>query len=256
MHAVAALPSDPERNRDWRVWFGLISTAFWLCLGFLYIANVVGWQHFVVQPADALGSFLDGAFAPLAFLWLVIGFFLQQRELRENNAAIQAQYEQMKRTAENAEIQARAIRLTALHQQQETTLLVADRVHKQLGGVVGLLWMSSQFITDNPNVTLDRVGEMWSRLGAGDPETFARSFMSIVYPLRGDARKVHDLFFGTEVRSKHSETITRVFERLLEKIRDCDPDGMIEEAVRGSDHGRLYDFIQEARATAPGAATS
>ena len=56
------------------------------------------------------------------------------------------------------------------------------------------------------------------------------------------------LFFGTEVRAKHSETISRVFERLLEKIRECDPDGMIEEAVRGSDHGRLYDFIQEARA--------
>jgi len=51
-----------------------------------------------------------------------------------------------------------------MHQQQETTLLVADRVHKQLGGVVGLLVMSSQFATNNP----------------------------------------------------HSETITRVFERLLE----------------------------------------
>ena len=44
----------------------------------------------------------------------------------------------MRRTAENAEIQARAIRANALHQQQETTLMVADRVHRQLGAVVGL----------------------------------------------------------------------------------------------------------------------
>ena len=96
------------------------------------------------------------------------------------------------------------------------------------------------------------------KLGAGDPETFARNFMSIVYPIRGrgDTRAFHDLFFGTEVRARHAETITRVFERLLEKVRECDPDGMIEEAMRGSDHGRLYDFIQEARAAAPGAATS
>jgi hypothetical protein len=159
----------------------------------------------------------------------------------------------MKRTAENAEIQARAIRLNALHQQQETTLLVVDRVHKQLGGIVGLLWMSSQFVTDNPEVTIDRVGDMWSRLGSGDPEAFARSFMSIVYPIlgRGDTRAFHDLFFGSEVRARHSETITRVFGRLLEKIRECDPDGMIEEAVRGSDHGRLHDFVQQARAATP-----
>ncbi len=126
-------------------------------------------------------------------------------------------------------------------------------MHKQLGGVVGLLWMSSQYLRDNPIVTPERVSEMWSRLGSGDPEAFARNFMPLVYPIRGDAHKIHDLFFGTEVRARHSETITRVFGRLLEKIRECDPDGMIEEAIRGSDHGRLYDFIQEARAQGPSA---
>ena len=100
-------PEGPPRatdGRDWRVWFGLASTLFWLWLGFLYVAIVVGWSNFLTQPADALGGFLEGAFAPLAFLWLVIGFFLQQRELRSNNDAIRAQYEQMRRTAENAEI--------------------------------------------------------------------------------------------------------------------------------------------------------
>ena len=77
-------------NRDWRIWFGVASTVFWLWLGLLYIAIVVGWSNFISQPADSLGGFLEGAFAPLAFLWLVIGFFLQQRELRQNNEAIRA----------------------------------------------------------------------------------------------------------------------------------------------------------------------
>ena len=120
-------------GRDWRVWFGISATLFWLWLGVLYIHSNVGWGELVSQPADALGSFLEGAFAPLAFLWLVLGFFLQQRELRHNNRAIGLQYEQMRRTAENAEIQSRAISANELHQRQETLLLVADRVHGPLG---------------------------------------------------------------------------------------------------------------------------
>jgi hypothetical protein len=77
------IPTTPAEGsaapgRDWRIWFGLASTVFWLGLGFLYIATTVGWANFVSQPADTVGGFLEGAFAPLAFLWLVIGFFLQR----------------------------------------------------------------------------------------------------------------------------------------------------------------------------------
>jgi hypothetical protein len=251
-HEVAA-PNpnlrDDRSGRDWRVWFGLASTAFWLGLGTLYIAGVVGWREFVGQPAESLGGFLEGAFAPLAFLWLVIGFFLQQHELRQNNLAILAQYEQMRRTAENSEIQAHAIRANALHQQQETILLVADRVHKQLGAVVGLLWMSSRFASTNPDTPSEElVADLWSRVGSGDPEGFARQFMALYYQNSDDPQVIHDLFFGTEIRSRHSDTITRTFERLLAKIRECDPDGMIEDATLGSAHGTLSRIIQEQRA--------
>ena len=257
--ASDAIPDRSDSGRDWRVWFGLASTLFWLWLGLLYIAVVVGWDEFLSQPAESMGGFLEGAFAPLAFLWLVIGFFLQQRELRENNRAIQAQYEQMRRTAENSEIQAIAIRANALHQQQETTLLVADRVQKQLGAVVGLLWMSSQLAGDSPEApSAEFVSELWAKLGAGDPEGFARQFMALYYRNAADPEALHDLFFGTEIRARHSNTITSVFERLLAKIRECDPDGVIEAATRGSAHGMLYRMIQESRAPdpEPGTATA
>jgi hypothetical protein len=124
----------------------------------------------------------------------VIGFFLQQRELRNNNRAIRLQYEQMRKTAEHAEIQARAIAANELHQRQETLLLVADRVHRQLGAVVG---------------------------------------------------------FGTEIRTRHSETIMRTFERLLNSTQGCDPDGIITDALLGSGHGTLYQIIQERKANPP-----
>ena len=78
-------PSDLEPGvKDWRLRFSVGVTIIWLLLGFTYISGVVGWTDFVRQNAPSLGSFLEGAFAPLAFLWLVVGFFLQQKQLTEN----------------------------------------------------------------------------------------------------------------------------------------------------------------------------
>ena len=53
---------------DWRLRFSLGVSIVWICLGVLYISSVIGWSGFVTQNAPALGSFLEGAFAPLAFL--------------------------------------------------------------------------------------------------------------------------------------------------------------------------------------------
>ena len=80
-----------RRSTDWRIWFGLIITGAWLMLGAAYIYDSIGWTNIGRLPADELGSFLEGAFAPLAFLWLVIGYFLQQKELEQNTEALRAQ---------------------------------------------------------------------------------------------------------------------------------------------------------------------
>jgi hypothetical protein len=234
--------SDPKR--DWRVAMALASTALWLILGFSYIAIQIGWQAFLRQPVDALGGFLEGAFAPLAFLWLVVGSFLQQRELRQNNIAIQAQYEEMRRTADNSAVQARAIEANALHQQQETTLIIADRVQRQIGSTMGMLWMSSQASSpaDRGEPGESRAYSLWNQHGAGDPESFAREMMAL-YFTSDDPEGARDLFFGTEIRGRHSRSIRSAFEGLLELVRRCDPDGVIEEAVRGGGNGRIYQLI-------------
>jgi len=252
MTETLAAGSAPRERRDWRLWFGIASTLFWLWLGYLYVSTNVGWSAFVRQPADALGSFLEGAFAPLAFLWLVIGFFLQQRELRQNNDAIRLQYTEMKRTAENAEIQSRAIAANELHQRQETLLLVADRVHRQLGAVEGLLWMSSQGPgTGQGEASEEYVQELWGRLGQGDPEAFSRQFMGLYFRTRSDPQATYDLFFGSEIRTRHSETILHNYGRLLRSAQGCDPEGIITDALLGSGHGMIYQIIQEQKANPP-----
>ena len=87
---------------DWRIWLGLSLTIGWLALGATYISTTIGWDNFSSLPAAELGSFLEGAFAPLAFLWLVIGYFLQQKELEQNTDALLAQAEEIQRSAEQA----------------------------------------------------------------------------------------------------------------------------------------------------------
>ncbi|NNL84092.1 MAG: hypothetical protein HKP27_00480 [Myxococcales bacterium] len=238
---------------DWRIWFGLGSTIFWVGLGLLYIESNLGWASFAKQPAEVVGSFLEGAFAPLAFLWLVIGFFLQQRELRQNSDAIRMQYNELRRAAESSEAQSRALEANALHQRQETFLMISDRVHRQLGAVTGLLWTSSQ-ASGGDNVAPDElVNDLWGRLGSGDPEAFARQLLGIYYRGKTEGVDGYPLFYGTETRTRHARVFRRVFSRLLKSARECDDDnGMIVEALLGSPHGLLYRVLGEVREAGPG----
>ena len=75
-------------DRDWRIWLGLVITIIWISGGMWYIGHVSELTPTQNFSLEAVGSFLEGAFAPLAFLWLVIGLFIQQQELANNTEAI------------------------------------------------------------------------------------------------------------------------------------------------------------------------
>ena len=234
-------PIEPE-GRDWRLSFGLALTVFWLALGFVYIANVVGWVGFVRQGAPDLGSFLEGAFAPLAFLWLVIGFFLQQRQLTENTRAIERQYHALQKSAEQAEIQARAIAANELHARQDTFMDVARMVSTQLGVITGYLWMSSQGEKQGNAA----IAQLWTQLGGGDHGTFSRLMVALCF---AGEESPQELFWSTPVRERHSKNLIKTFERLVAHAERCDPDGMIADAVRADAHGRAYQSAVESRPT-------
>lgn len=51
-------------------------------------------------PLNELGDFLAGGFGPLAILWLILGFFQQGIELRQNSAALHLQAEELKNSVE------------------------------------------------------------------------------------------------------------------------------------------------------------
>jgi hypothetical protein len=246
--AAAAPRSDAfaheARNdeNDWRVAFGIGVTVVWIVLGYLYISNIVGWGDFVQQNAPSLGSFLEGAFAPLAFLWLVVGFFLQQKQLAQNTKAVQQQYLEMRRSVEQAEIQSRAIAANELHVRQDIFLKTMDAVERQLGMIAGYLCLSYDQDVAGELVG-DEAGELFRQMGLGDPQVFSRRALVAYY---GRGHDVGNFLFGTAIRTRHTRRFMEVYERLVDAAADSDPFGILIDALHDNSHGRLYRVMKEA----------
>jgi len=237
-------------DQDWRVLFGLTLTFLYLILMSLYIDQQVGWDHFVELRVELMGSFLEGAFAPLAFLWLVIGYFLQKKELRQNTDAMKMQFVEIQKSAEQAVLQSEAIARSEMHQRRESFLKLAELVRTQLGQVVGMLFLSSQMVEGNENrVPPERLAEPWMEVGRDDPEVFSRELLRLA--TLSSERYTFKLLFGTEIRTRHTENFEHTFERLLRTADDCDEDSMIRDALMGSAHGNLYRRIQYTRENIP-----
>ncbi len=239
----------PRQRFDRRILLGLAMTALWIGLAVAYVGSSIGWNAFVNSPPSEVANTIEGFVSPLAFLWLVLGLFLQQSELAQNSHALMLQSEALQRSAEQAEIQARAIHANELHARQDTFVDLYAMVNRQLGVTSALLYMSSQQTTLGGNVTTEAIGENWSQLGSGDSEVFTRHMLRLGAVL--PATEAFPLFFGTPVRTRHSESFISTFERLIKNAAACDPDGLICDAILGNGSGRLYSLMTRLRDQRP-----
>ncbi len=263
--ATAARSSDPERpvlepvlhsrRIDWRVWLGMVLTAGYLFLGIYHVVVDVGWTQFRAEPLEAQGNFLEGAFAPLAFLWLVIGYFLQYRTLMENNHNIGLQYIEMRQASEHAAEQARALAASERHTRQESFVKIAELVNDQLGVTAGLLYLANQRTGTEP--TPDPSSELWARVAEGDSGVFSRRLIELCYGSAGRRREGYRIFYGTPVRRRYTAQFLATFEGLLAEARESDVSGLLVDAlVSGNAHGHLYRTIVEYQREATPAAES
>lgn len=238
-----------KAEKDWAIRAGFWGSIIWLSLLALYITSSHGWTNLANIPMDTLGSFLEGAFAPLAFLWFVLGYFTQQKELSQNTEAIKLQYQEMQKTAAQAVIQSEAIKASELHARRESFLGVAESVKKQLGSIMGFLVLSSQGSTANGSVPPEKMTQLWNAMGRNDHEVFTRQMLALTFE-HGD-RYAYKLLFGTEIRQRHSENFVFNFERLLDAAADCDANGMLRDSLIGSAHGFMYNRILQYRDNPP-----
>ena len=235
---------------DWRVWLGLSLTSLWLVFGFAYVTNTIGWTEVPKLAPETLGSFLEGAFAPLAFLWLVVGYFLQQKELQNNTEALQAQATEIQRSAEQAAIQSERMAATELYTRQEIFMKILEHVRAQLGTIAGLLYISSQStLGGDGTVTPEEQSQLFAQ-SAGDPHLFARRLLEVNLQTETED-EVYDLFYGTNIRARHTNHFILTFNRLLEEASEIDPNYMLRNTMRASAHGFLFNIMTRMQARAP-----
>lgn len=238
-------------SANWRIWLGLGLTAGWLVLGLVYINAVIGWSKFAFLPADRLGNFLEGAFAPLAFLWLVIGYFLQKKELEQNTQALRAQANEIQRQSEQAVIQSEKLTASEMHARQEGFLQVARLVRDQLGTISGLLFLSSQGAAGDGAVTPEEMSRLFAQRAAQDAELFSRRLLELHVSWSHDPAAQYALFYGTPTRARHSNNFIFTFERLMRRAEEVDPDFIIRDSLGTSSHGLCYRLAKRHRAEAP-----
>lgn len=217
---------------DWRIVLGLVLSVLWLACGALYMFLIGDPGAFIPHNAADLGSFLQGAFAPLAFLWLVLGHFLQQSEISANTRAIELQ-----------EMNTRRLELLS---RRDSFFKLQELVEEQLGTIAFYLYLSSQGSTGNGRVSDEQIMEERRRMDQGDPALFMRHLIWLVLAQVEDIAERRALFWGTEVRTRHTRNYLATFDKLLRLAADVDEDEIIATAIQqGSAMGRLYKTIRD-----------
>jgi len=74
----------------------LLTVVYFVVL--LISMRILNLSH--VSSYNELGDFLAGVFSPVAFLWLVLGFLQQQKELQQNTKALKLQADELKNSVE------------------------------------------------------------------------------------------------------------------------------------------------------------
>jgi len=74
---------------SFRIKFGWVFTAFWILFWATFLC--LDWINASKMAFNEWGDFFAGVSAPLAFLWLVIGYFQQGEELGQNTKALEQQ---------------------------------------------------------------------------------------------------------------------------------------------------------------------
>jgi hypothetical protein len=216
---------------DWRVAFGLVVTTAWMSAGLFYLLSIVGWNQFIQLPTADIGSFLEGAFAPLAFLWLVIGHFMQQKEITANTKAIN--------------IQEKSARRLEIHSARDSYFKLLNLIQDQLGNIASFHYFSVFGPTGLAEVTGDEFTEGRSIVSNGDYALYIRKMTGKTYQNRGDPAFLQELYFGTAIRQRHTDNYVHTFEKLLKAAIDVDTHDMISNALlHGSAEGRLFAIIK------------
>ena len=111
-------------------YLGLALTVLYVFGVILYLSNVSADKQLWKLDPNNFGDTLAGIAGPLAFIWLVLGFFIQSEQLKAQGASVDAQREALEMQRTELELQRNELKL-----QREETSRLADEAAKQAAAV-------------------------------------------------------------------------------------------------------------------------
>lgn len=109
------------------------------CIGYLVTAIWILIWIFMVFYFDKTdmrlnewGDFLAGTFAPLAFLWLILGYRQQGEELKQNTKALEYQVEELRHSVEQQKALAKATQDQLELEKQKMELALTEQKNEGL----------------------------------------------------------------------------------------------------------------------------
>ncbi len=93
------------------------------------------------------------------------------------------------------------------------------------------------------------MSQLFSQQAGSDNEVFSRRLLELHILLEPQER--FQLFYGTQVRARHSNHFIFAFERLLRRADAVDADHMLRDALMANAHGFVYSIAKEHQANAP-----
>lgn len=156
--------------KDRRFLFGTVATVGWL-----------GFMAFMLATAthpttlNEWGDFFAGAFAPIAFLWLVLGYLQQGDELRNSADALHLQAEELSRSVVQ---QSRLVEISRKQLEQEREVLNEERERRAEAA-------RPRFVVSHSGTSSDHRGYVYSILLHNVGNTAANAMLTLNTPIAG-----------------------------------------------------------------------
>jgi hypothetical protein len=190
-------------------------TFAWLIFIYLKIKNGT-----LPSSLNEFGDFVAGAFAPLAFFWLVRGFYQQGKGLKQNSEALNIQAQELQKSSQALALQATELKSTADGQKQLVKLATDEMVQRHFQNEPNLVVKLSEFKTKDVDFPIfdnndEQVNEVTVEIG---------SFSLLIEIKSNEARRIQvdDIKSGGILKSvfqaEVGECITIDFEYMGEDL--------------------------------------
>lgn len=123
-----------------------LTIAYLGALWFLFDGRLV---EIMLMKPNEIGDLLAGLFGPLAILWLILGFFQQGIELRQNTIALHLQAEELKKSVEQQREVALAANKQAEAMRDSQKPVFAISVHSWDGSRIHLYVRNTRHAANN-----------------------------------------------------------------------------------------------------------